>query len=286
MNNPQIKDQLEFCMQEGRSLVVAGVEEDIDPLLDPVLEKQVRVVVCGVVRVGAWVVCVRVRVRAHRHVLRACLLHQIIVRGRRKYINIADKNVELHDDFRMYFITRLPNPHFSPELQAKTTVVDFTVTMKGLEEQLLGRVIAKEQKALEDLLNKVLEEVNANTKALMQLDALLLERLTANSGNLLDDEDLADVLANTKMKAAEVKGKLLAAGETRRNTNEKRELFRPVATRGVCRVWALRCVHARCLSWYVCVGGDVRMLTRGLGVCVVCASQAPCCTSPSSRCRW
>jgi dynein heavy chain len=42
MNNPQIKDQLEFCMQEGRSLVVAGVEEDIDPLLDPVLEKQVR----------------------------------------------------------------------------------------------------------------------------------------------------------------------------------------------------------------------------------------------------
>ena len=41
LNNPQLKDQLEFCMQEGRSFVVAGVEEDIDPLLDPVLEKQV-----------------------------------------------------------------------------------------------------------------------------------------------------------------------------------------------------------------------------------------------------
>jgi dynein heavy chain len=74
--------------------------------------------------------------------------------------------------------------------------------MKGLEEQLLGRVIAKEQKALEDLLTQVLEEVNANTKALLQLDALLLERLTSKAGNLLDDEELVDVLANTKAKVA------------------------------------------------------------------------------------
>jgi dynein heavy chain len=132
----------------------------------------------------------------------------------------------------MYFITRLPNPHFSPELQAKTTVIDFTVTLRGLEEQLLGRVIAREQKALEELLTSVLEEVNSNTKALLQLDAQLLERLTSNSGNLLDDDELVDVLASTKAKAAEVKEKLLAADETKKSISEKREQFRPVATRG------------------------------------------------------
>merc|ERR1719321_1662824 len=123
-------------------------------------------------------------------------------------IQVGDKAMDYDDKFSLYFITRLPNPHFSPELQAKTTVIDFTVTQKGLEEQLLGKVIGKEQKALEEQLNQVLEEMNSNTKALQALDASLLERLTSNDGNLLDDEELIGVLGNTKAKAAEVKEKL------------------------------------------------------------------------------
>ena len=196
LDHKDLKDQLEYCMQEGRTLIVVGIQEDLDPILDPVLE------------------------------------HEVIKKGKRKYINVADKLMELHDEFRMFFFTRLPNPHFSPELQAKTTVVDFTVTQKGLEDQLLGRVIQREQKELEDLLNQVLEEVNNNTKSLLQLDALLLERLTSGQKNLLDDDELVDVLANTKAKAADVKEKLQSADETRKNINEKREQFRPVATRG------------------------------------------------------
>lgn len=43
--------------------------------------------------------------------------------------------------------------------QTQVTVIDFTVTQKGLEEQLLGSVIQKEQKSLEEQLNNVLEEV-------------------------------------------------------------------------------------------------------------------------------
>ncbi|RLN87140.1 hypothetical protein BBJ28_00011147, partial [Nothophytophthora sp. Chile5] len=196
LNHPKLKDQLEFCMGEGKALIVAGVEEDIDPMLDPVLEKQ------------------------------------IIVKGKSMSINVSDKNMEFSPLFSMYFITRLPNPHFGPELQAKTTVIDFTVTIKGLEEQLLGRVIGKEQKALEEQLAQVLEDVNMNTKSLLALDASLLERLTSNTGNLLEDEELIGVLANTKEKAAEVKDKLIAAADTRKSINEKREQFRPVATRG------------------------------------------------------
>jgi dynein heavy chain len=197
VTHPKLKDQLEFAMGEGKALVIINVEETLDPMLDPVLEKQ------------------------------------IIYKGKGKMsINVSDKNMEFSKDFMMYFITRLPNPHFSPELQAKTTVIDFTVTQKGLEEQLLGKVIGKLEKALEDQLNQVLEDMNSNTKALQELDTSLLERLTSNDGNLLDDEELIGVLGHTKKKAADVKEKLLIADETKKNINEKREQFRPVATRG------------------------------------------------------
>ena len=194
--DPKLKDKLEMCMADGLALIITGVEEEIDPMLDPVLEKQ------------------------------------LITKGKRKFVNVSDKLMDFDEKFMMYFITRLPNPNFSPELQAKTNVVDFTVTQKGLEEQLLGKVIGKEQKALEDQLNGVLEEVNLNTKSLMALDASLLERLTSNTGNLLEDEELIGVLANTKAKAAEVNQKLSAAADTKASIAEKREQFRPVATRG------------------------------------------------------
>ena len=81
------------------------------------------------------------------------------MKAKSKYINLSDKLCEFNDTFTMYLTTRLPNPHFSPEDQAKTTVVDFTVTQKGLEEQLLGIVIQKEQRSLEEMLKTVLEEV-------------------------------------------------------------------------------------------------------------------------------
>merc|ERR1719375_1754711 len=108
--------------------------------------------------------------------------------GREKYfIRIGDTNIDYDKNFRLYMTSRLPTPHFSPEVSAKTTVIDFTVTLKGLEQQLLGRVLNMEQRALEDTLAALKAEATNNTKSLQLLGKQLLDRLSNSTGNLLHD---------------------------------------------------------------------------------------------------
>ena len=133
---------------------------------------------------------------------------------------------------RLYVISPSANPVLSPELQAKATVVDFTVTMSGLEDQLLSRVVQHEQKTLEDQLRGVYTDITANTKALQELNDTLLKRLSQSQGNLLDDTTLMTVLADIKQRSITVQNKLKSASDTRTVLTEKRELYRPVAVVG------------------------------------------------------
>ncbi len=45
--------------------------------------------------------------------------------------------------------TKLANPHYKPEMQAQATLINFTVTKDGLEEQLLAEVVATKRPDLE-----------------------------------------------------------------------------------------------------------------------------------------
>jgi dynein heavy chain len=40
--HPKFKDFfLKWCMDEGKTLIIEGIENEVDPIIDPVLEKQV-----------------------------------------------------------------------------------------------------------------------------------------------------------------------------------------------------------------------------------------------------
>ncbi|XP_071995855.1 dynein axonemal heavy chain 8 isoform X2 [Engystomops pustulosus] len=188
--------QLEECLTLGRPLLIEDIGEDLHPCLDNVLDKT------------------------------------FLKSGAPLKVRVEDKEVEVKDSFRLYMTSRLPNPVFPPEINAKTSVIDFTATMKGLEKQLLSRVVLTDQEDLESERIKLMQEINVNQCKMKDLQDGLLHRLSSAPGSLVEDKSLMEVLRVMKQTMSEVHEKLLAAADTEERMRQVCEEYRPVATRG------------------------------------------------------
>ena len=50
-----------------------------------------------------------------------------------------------NDTFKFFMTSNLPNPHYAPEVCVKVSLLNFAITPVGLEDQLLGVVVAEER---------------------------------------------------------------------------------------------------------------------------------------------
>ena len=196
LNHKYFRTHLEDSLSLGRPLLIEDVGEELDPILDNLLDKN------------------------------------FIKQGKALKVMLGDQEKDFIDGFNLFITTKLANPSYSPEISARCAIIDFTVTMKGLEDQLLGRVIRMEKADLETERINLVEEVIQNKATMKNLEDSLLGKLNSVKGSLVDDEELIDVLQETKKTASEVSRKLKVAAETEKKINAAREEFRSVATRG------------------------------------------------------
>lgn len=97
-------------------------------------------------------------------VLEPLLLKQTFRQGGMMCIKLGDSTIEYSPDFRFYMTTKLRNPHYLPETSVKVTLVNFMITPAGLEDQLLGIVVAREKPELEEQKNSLLLQGAENKK--------------------------------------------------------------------------------------------------------------------------
>jgi dynein heavy chain len=71
--------------------------------------------------------------------------------------------------------TKLQNPHYPPEIQAECTLINFTVTELGLEDQLLSIVVQKERPDLAALDEQIVMQMNEFKIKLSDLEKGLLK---------------------------------------------------------------------------------------------------------------
>ncbi|KAF1335374.1 Dynein heavy chain, partial [Globisporangium splendens] len=153
-------------------------------------------------------------------------------RGARYEIQIGDASVPYNDNFHLYLHTKPGNPHYPPEIQAECTTVNFTVTILGLENQLLNLVVSKERNDLAVRREKLIQEQNNGKIELKKLKNDILFYLASADDDITNNQPLISILSDTKYKAQLTQNNMEAAKKTQESVNITSEKYRSIAARG------------------------------------------------------
>jgi len=147
-------------------------------------------------------------------------------------LRIGDQDIPYNNEFRFYMTTKLPNPHYIPEICIKTTIINFTVTNQGLEDQLLIEVVRFERIELEEKRISLIMEISQCRKQLQDLEDRILRQIGESQNRILDDDELINTLDASKITSDTVKKRMADSKVTADEINATRELYRTIAKRG------------------------------------------------------
>ncbi|XP_043264608.1 dynein axonemal heavy chain 7 [Colletes gigas] len=186
-------DIIEQAIEYGKPVLIENVLEELAAPLDPILMKSIYKMA------ALW------------------------------FITLGEKVIEYSLRFRLYITTKLRNPHYLPEVFNKVTLINFALTISGLEDQLLGIVVAKERPDLQEKREYLIVQSAANRKALQQVEDNILRTLSASGASILEDEEAIEILDSSKILSIDILKKQSAAKKTETQIEGFRQNYKPIA---------------------------------------------------------
>lgn len=220
-SQPDYMKVLEISIEFGIPTLIENIYEDLEAPLDPVLK---------------------------RHTFR---------QGGVEYISLGTNVVPISPNFRLYLTSNLRNPNYMPEVFNKITIIYFGLTEDGLEDQLLGIVVAKERPDLQELREKLVSESAANANQLSQVEESILQTLSKTKGDILEDETAVQILDSSKVLSTGIIEKQAAAEVTKNKIETFRQKYQTVAKHSsvlyycIIDLPVIDPMYQFSLSWYI-----------------------------------
>ncbi|KAH9577240.1 Dynein heavy chain [Trypanosoma melophagium] len=194
ISDGRLVSTLELALRFGKSFILTDVDI-LEPFMYPLLRKELR------------------------------------TEGAKRVIQIGDRRtVDYADGFQLYLITRSNDLRIPPDVLSYLTLINFSVTLSGLEGQFLGATIQHEQPELEKAKLEVLQKEEKLRLQLSSLEESLLNDLANSKGSLLENKTLIDSLNEIKTQAAEIGESLEKSKQVQEEIDIKRNVYRPFAS--------------------------------------------------------
>ena len=186
--------QLETCLRFGIPILFQDVEK-IEPILNSVLNKE------------------------------------IVKQGGRVLVRVGDQEIDFNENFKLFMITRNSEAKFTPDICSRVTFVNFTVTKASLENQFINIYLKSERPDVEEKRLNLLKLQGEFIVKLRQLeDDLLNELSSTEGGNILENEEMIQKLANLKTQSTKIEEEMSKSDEVLEEIEQVTEEYKVLAT--------------------------------------------------------